>query len=236
MSNAQVSSANANQAPEMRSADFKLEVVVLPVSDVDRAKQFYEMLGWRLDADFATGEDYRIVQMTPPGSQASVHFGTGVTDAAPGSIERTVLVVDDIETARAELVARGVDVSEVFHGEDGLIHHAGAAGRVPGPDLERGSYGSGASFTDPDGNGWLLQEITTRLPGRVSEVDVATLAPLLLETAMAHHHVETAAAAHDWWDWYAPYLHARERGSSSEEATELADDYLKEVRGVAVPR
>ena len=146
--------------------DMKLEVVVLPVSDVDRAKQFYETLGWRLDADFSTGEDYRIVQMTPPGSPASVHFGTGVTNAAPGSVERTILVVDDIEAARAELVATGVDVSEVFHGDDGLLHHAGTAHRVSGPAPERESYGSGASFTDPDGNGWLLQEITTRLPGR----------------------------------------------------------------------
>ena len=146
--------------------DMKLEVVVLPVSDVDRAKQFYENLGWRLDADFATDEDYRIVQVTPPGSPASVHFGTGVTNAAPGSVERTILVVDDIQTARAELVAKGVDVSEVFHGDDGLLHHAGTAHRVSGADPEGGSYGSGASFGDPDGNGWLLQEITTRLPGR----------------------------------------------------------------------
>ena len=144
----------------------RLEVVVLPVSDVDRAKQFYDSLGWREDADFATGDDYRIVQMTPPGSGASIHFGTGVTNAAPGSLERVVLVVDDIEAARGELVGRGVEVSEVFHGEDGLIHHAGTKGRVPGPDPEGGSYGSGASFNDPDGNGWLLQEITTRLPGR----------------------------------------------------------------------
>jgi catechol 2,3-dioxygenase-like lactoylglutathione lyase family enzyme len=146
--------------------DMKLEVVVLPVSDVDRAKQFYEMLGWRLDADFSTGEDYRIVQMTPPGSPASVHFGKGITNAAPGSVERTLLVVDDIEAARAELVARGADVSEVFHGDDGLLHHAGTTHRVEGRDPEGGSYGSGASFSDPDGNGWLLQEITTRLPGR----------------------------------------------------------------------
>jgi catechol 2,3-dioxygenase-like lactoylglutathione lyase family enzyme len=166
MSATDASSATSSAVPETGAVDFRLEVVVLPVSDVDRAKQFYEMLGWRLDADFATGEDYRIVQMTPPGSPASVHFGTGVTNAAPGSIERTLLVVDDVQRARAELVARGVNVSEVFHGEDGLIHHAGTAGRVPGPDPKGGSYGSGASFSDPDGNGWLLQEITTRLPGR----------------------------------------------------------------------
>jgi predicted enzyme related to lactoylglutathione lyase len=153
-------------AAEAGTLDMKLEAVVLPVSDVDRAKQFYEMLGWRLDADFAPGDDVRIVQFTPPGSAASIHFGTGITNTPPGSLERVVLVVDDIEAAREDLVARGVDVSEVFHGEDGLLHHAGTAGRVAGPDPERTSYGSGASFSDPDGNVWLLQEITERLPGR----------------------------------------------------------------------
>ena len=151
---------------EVGSVEMKLEAVVMPVSDVDRAKRFYEMLGWRLDADFATGEGVRIVQFTPPGSAASIHFGTGITNTAPGSLERVVLVVDDIEAARAELVARGVEVSEVFHGQDGLLHHPGTSGRVPGPDPERSSYGSGASFGDPDGNVWLLQEITERLPGR----------------------------------------------------------------------
>ena len=166
MSTTDASSGKSTAVPETGAVDFRLEVVVLPVSDVDRAKRFYEMLGWRLDADFATGEDYRIVQLTPPGSPASIHFGTGVTNAAPGSVERTILVVDDIEAARAELVARGADVSEVFHGDDGLLHHAGTAHRVSGADPEGGSYGSGASFSDPDGNGWLLQEITTRLPGR----------------------------------------------------------------------
>ena len=236
MSITERSSGSANQAPETRSMDMKLEVVVLPVTDVDRAKRFYESLGWELHADLATGDDFRVVQLTPPGSQASVIFGTGVTSAEPGSVDGIVLVVDDVEAARAELAGRGVDVSEVFHDEGGVFHHAGTAGRVPGPDPERRSYGSWASFSDPDGNGWLLQEITTRLPGRVSEVDIATLAPLLLETAMQHHHVETAAAAHDWWDWYAPYLRARERGSTPEQATEAADRYLEEVRGVVVPR
>jgi catechol 2,3-dioxygenase-like lactoylglutathione lyase family enzyme len=154
------------RSQSMSTVEMKLEAVVLPVSDVDRAKQFYETLGWRLDADFAPGEDVRIVQFTPPGSAASIHFGTGITNTAPGSIERVVLVVEDIEVARAELVARGVEVSEVFHGEDGLLHHAGTTARVPGPDPERSSYGSGASFSDPDGNVWLLQEITERLPGR----------------------------------------------------------------------
>ena len=140
--------------------DLKLEVVAIPVSDVDRAKRFYENLGWRLDADFA-GDDFRIVQFTPPGSHSSIHFGRGVTPAAPGSAQGLFLVVSDIDAARAALLARGVDVSEAFH-------FAGVRGpRLAGPHPERGSYRSYATFSDPDGNGWLLQEITTRLPGRV---------------------------------------------------------------------
>ncbi|GGX77695.1 VOC family protein [Streptomyces anandii] len=146
--------------------DMRLEVVVIPVADVDRAKDFYEGLGWRLDADVAKGDDFRVVQVTPPGSPCSVIFGTGLTSAAPGSAEGLHLVVPDIETARAEVAGRGVDVSEVFHDAGGVFHRAGTEGRVPGPDPERQSYGSFASFSDPDGNGWVLQEITTRLPGR----------------------------------------------------------------------
>ena len=146
--------------------DMKLEVVVLPVSDVDRAEDFYKKLGWRLDADFVASADFRVVQLTPPGSPASVIFGTGVTSAAPGSAQGLHLVVTDIEAARAELAAHGVDVSEVFHDAGGVFHHAGSEGRVPGPDPDRNSYASFASFSDPDGNGWTLQEITTRLPGR----------------------------------------------------------------------
>jgi catechol 2,3-dioxygenase-like lactoylglutathione lyase family enzyme len=146
--------------------DMKLEVVVIPVSDVDRAKAFYETLGWRLDADFATGDDFRVIQLTPPGSPCSVIFGTGVSSAAPGSVEGLHLVVTDIEAARAELASRGVDVSEVFHDAGGVFHRAGTTGREPGPDPQRTSYASFASFSDPDGNGWVLQEITSRLPGR----------------------------------------------------------------------
>ena len=146
--------------------DMKLEVVVVPVSDVDRAKEFYQGLGWRLDADFATGKDFRVVQLTPPGSQCSIIFGTGITSAAPGSADGLQLVVDDIDAARAELTEHGAEVSEVFHDAGGVFHHAGTEGRVPGPAPEHQSYGSFASFSDPDGNGWLLQEITTRLPGR----------------------------------------------------------------------
>ena len=146
--------------------DMKLEVVVLPVSDVDRAKQFYEKLGWRLDADFATSEDFRVVQFTPPGSECSIIFGKGVTSAPPGSIQDLQLTVFDIEAACAELGGRGIDVSEPFHDAGGVFHHAGTEGRVPGADPKRSDYGSFASFSDPDGNGWLLQEIKTRAPGR----------------------------------------------------------------------
>jgi catechol 2,3-dioxygenase-like lactoylglutathione lyase family enzyme len=146
--------------------DMKLEVMVLPVSDVDRAKEFYTRLGWREDADFATGDDFRVVQLTPPGSPCSVIFGTGLSSAAPGSVEGLHLVVTDVVAARAELAGNGVPVSEVFHDAGGVFHHAGTTGRVDGPDPERRSYCSFASFSDPDGNGWVLQEITARLPGR----------------------------------------------------------------------
>jgi catechol 2,3-dioxygenase-like lactoylglutathione lyase family enzyme len=144
----------------------RLEVVVLPVSDVDRAKEFYVRLGWRLDADFVAGDDFRVAQLTPPGSPCSVIFGTGVITATPGSADGLCLVVDDIEAARAELVEHGAQVSDVFHDAGGVFHHAATTARVPGPDPERRSYSSFASFSDPDGNGWMLQEVTTRLPGR----------------------------------------------------------------------
>jgi catechol 2,3-dioxygenase-like lactoylglutathione lyase family enzyme len=144
----------------------KLEVVVLPVADVDRAKAFYTQLRWREDIDFVHSAEYRVVQFTPPGSQASIIFGVGITNAAPGSYEGLQLVVSDILAVRDELTAAGVDVSEVFHDETGIFHHAGTAGRVAGPAENRGSYGSWASFSDPDGNGWILQEITERAPGR----------------------------------------------------------------------
>ncbi|RCJ29482.1 glyoxalase [Nostoc punctiforme NIES-2108] len=150
----------------LNSQNMKLEVVVLPVSDVDKAKDFYKTLGWRLDADFVTDEDFRVVQLTPPGSEASIIFGSGVTLAAPGSVQGLYLIVYDIEAARAELVERGVEVSEVFHDVGGVFHHAGTEGRVPGPDPQRRDYASFASFSDPDGNGWLLQEVKERAPGR----------------------------------------------------------------------
>jgi catechol 2,3-dioxygenase-like lactoylglutathione lyase family enzyme len=155
--------SSTTQSPLPGTVDMKLEVAILPVSDADRAKAFYQNLGWRLDADFPISADFRVLQFTPTGSQASIIFGTGVSDATPGSAARLLLVVQDIEAARADLVARGVNVSEVFHGAG---FRADAAGRLPGPDPEGRSYSSFATFSDPDGNGWMLQEITQRLPGR----------------------------------------------------------------------
>jgi len=146
--------------------DLKLEVVVVPVSDVDRAKEFYTRLGWREDIDFVHSPEYRVVQFTPPGSAASIIIGTGITDAKPGSYEGLQLVTTDILAAHDELAAAGVEVSEVFHDETGIFHHAGTAGRVSGPDAARGSYGSFLSFDDPDGNGWIVQEVTQKAPGR----------------------------------------------------------------------
>jgi predicted enzyme related to lactoylglutathione lyase len=146
--------------------DLRLEVLVLPVSDVDRAKDFYKKLGFRLDADFTVNDGYRVVQLTPPGSPCSIIFGKGLTSAPAGSVQGLHLVVTDIEVARAELVGRGAEVSEIFHDETGVFHHAGAAGRLTGPAALPGDYGSFASFSDPDGNGWALQQIRTRLPGR----------------------------------------------------------------------
>jgi catechol 2,3-dioxygenase-like lactoylglutathione lyase family enzyme len=163
----QMRSEDATRSPSAGMVEMKLEVVVVPVSDVDRAKRFYGGLGWRLDADFTAGEDFRVVQLTPPGSPCSIIFGKGVTTAVPGSIQELMLIVSDIEAARAELIGRGAQVSEVFHDAGGVFVHAGTKGRVPGPDPEGRSYCTWASFNDPDGNGWLLQEIKTRLPGRV---------------------------------------------------------------------
>jgi catechol 2,3-dioxygenase-like lactoylglutathione lyase family enzyme len=144
----------------------RLEVVVVPVSDTDRSKQFYERLGWRLDADLAVQDGYRVVQLTPPGSGCSIIFGEGVTSMAPGSLQGLQLSVYDIDEARADLTAHGVDISEAFHDATGIFHQAGTEGRVSGPAPEHADYGSFAAFSDPDGNGWLLQEIKTRLPGR----------------------------------------------------------------------
>ena len=211
------------------TTDLKLEVVVIPVSDVDRAKRFYESLGWRADADFASGDDWRLVQMTPPGSLCSVMFGKGFTPAAPGSVQGTFLVVDDLEAARARLAGLGVDVSEVFHFEGNLLT-LGTRGRAPGPDPEGRSYFSFASFKDPDGNGWLLQEVTTRLPGRGLSLDVATMTALLLEAEKRHGEYEGSAPKHHWSDWYAGYIVAREQGLTPEEAAKLGARHIDRTR------
>jgi len=152
--------------PPVKAGEMRLEVVLVPVSDVDRAKRFYESLGWRLDADFPVDDGYRVVQLTPPGSTCSIIFGEGVTSAPPGSLGGMHLSVYDIDAARADLVGRGVDVSEPFHDASGVFHHAGTDGRLSGPAPGHADYGSFVAFSDPDGNGWLLQEIKTRLPGR----------------------------------------------------------------------
>jgi catechol 2,3-dioxygenase-like lactoylglutathione lyase family enzyme len=166
MSSVPVSSERATGSPPVNAGEMRLEVVVLAVSDVDRAKRFYEALGWRLDADLVVADGYRVVQLTPPGSACSIIFGEGVTTARPGSSEGLQLSVYDIDETRADLVARGVDVSETFHDVTGVFHHAGMEGRLSGPAPGHADYGSFVAFSDPDGNGWLLQEIKARLPGR----------------------------------------------------------------------
>lgn len=208
--------------------DMKLEVVLLRVSDVDRTKAFYENLGWRVDIDIAGG-DFRGVQITPHNSEASIIFGKGTNLANPGSAN-LILAVDDIDAARDYLTARGVDVSEVFHYAAGPFNDTVKNSRVAGRDPEGRSYFSFASFEDPDGNSWLLQEITMRLPGREWQsrtTDVANLAELLHETAEQHDHYEKTHGKHNWWDWYAPYLSARQNGSSAEEATAAANSYME---------
>ena len=156
-----------------RTIDMKLEVVVIPVSDVDRAKRFYGDLGWRLDADFASGDDFRVIQFTPPGSGCSVIFGKNVTTAAPGSVKGLHLIVSDIQAARDELLRRGVGISELFHDAGGIFHYAGAKGLISGPNPQRKSYASYASFSDPDGNGWVFQEVTARLTGHIAAGDTS---------------------------------------------------------------
>ena len=214
---------------KVEPVDMKLEVVVLGVSDVDRAKTFYEKLGWRLDADFARGDDFRVIQFTPHNSGCSIIFGKGVTSPKPGTVKSLTLSVEDIEAARNDLLERGIKVSEIFHFADGPFNDAIKNARLSGRDPEGRSYSSFASFEDPDGNGYLLQEIKTRLPGREwkSTGDVATLAELLHETEQHHGNYEKTHGKHNWWDWYAPYLSARQNGSSPEEAAAAADRYIE---------
>jgi len=230
MSGTEMTKEQGAPIPSPAAADQKVEVVALPVSDVDRAKRFYEGLGWRVDADFANGQDWRVVQMTPPGSPCSVMFGKGFTSAVPGSVQGTFLVVDNVETARAQLSGQGVDVSEVFHFAGDLLNVIDGKGRVPGADPKRRSYFSCATFKDPDGNSWLLQEITTRLPGRGFSTDVATLTELLKETEEHHGQYEPTAPKHHWSGWYAAYIVARQRGRTPEDAAKDAKLHLESAR------
>jgi predicted enzyme related to lactoylglutathione lyase len=210
---------SGERAASVKPADLKLEVIVIPVSDVDRAKDFYGRLGWRVDADFADDAGFRIVQITPPGSPCSIQFGAKMTSAAPGSAESLYLVVSDLQAARDELVARGAQVSEVFH-ERALGGRFDPAGRLDGPAPDRATYGSFATFSDPDGNGWLLQEITARLPGRIdtgitSYASVPDLADAMRRASVAHgeHEKRTGAADANWPDWYADYMVAEQSGA-----------------------
>ena len=207
------------------STTLRFEVTTLPVADVDRAKAFYERLGWRLDADFRFDDGTRAVQFTPPGSPASIQFGRG---PASGPLKRLLLIVDDIDAAREDLTGRGVDVSEVWHAAPGQAPE-------PGRDPEHRSYLSFASFSDPDGNEWVMQEVTERLPGRGGSLGVAGLARLLHETSERHGSFEAVAPPHDWWDWYAAYMDARDGGGSPEESSASADRYMAEVKHVVVP-
>ncbi len=204
------------------TTDLKLEAVVIPVADVDRAKAFYEKLEWRLDADFAFDNGFRVVQFTPPGSPASVQFGTNITAATPGSASGLYLIVSDIEAAREELASRGVEVSEAFHPKTpgAQFQPDDTSGRASGPDGDHASYGSFATFTDPDGNGWLLQEVTTRLPGRVDPAEttytsVEDLEQALQRAATAHgEHEKRNGGVFDeqWPQWYATYMVAERTG------------------------
>jgi catechol 2,3-dioxygenase-like lactoylglutathione lyase family enzyme len=224
MASTDVSSEPTSRAEGALGVDMNLEVVTLPVSDVDRAMRFYQSLGWRLDIDLVLSDDVRSVQLTPPHSPCSIQFGKGLSPAQPGRLDRLILTVKDIDAARDDLISRGVEVSDVYER------------RPPGLDSPGRSYFAYASFKDPDGNGWLLQEVTARLPGREwnDQEDIGSLADLRHETALHHGEFEAVAPPHDWWDWYAAYARARESGSSQEAASAAAGRYMAEVKHVVV--
>ena len=214
----------ARETPRPATVDMKFEIVVIPVSNIDRAKEFYARLGWRLDADFDNGADFHVVQFTPPGSGCSVIFGKNVTPAAPGSSQGMYLIVSDIEAARKELLDRGINVSESFHNEgvytgSDELYLFGSV-RVSGPDPEHRTYRTFASFKDPDGNGWILQEITTRLPGRIDSAattfsSAADLADAMRRASKAHGEHEARNGGQrdeNWPDWYASYMVAEQSG------------------------
>jgi len=223
---------SSQAGPTAATVDTKLEAVVIPVADVDRAKRFYGKLGWRLDADFAFDNGFRVVQYTPPGSPCSIQFGANVTTAPPGSAQGLYLIVSDIESARDDLGARGAEVSEAFHPETpgAQFQPVGASGRVSGPAPDHASYRSFATFSDPDGNGWLLQEVRARLPGRGFSLDVATLTDLLRDAEAHHGQYEPTAPKHHWSTWYAAYIVACQRGRTPEEAAQDATVHTESVR------
>jgi catechol 2,3-dioxygenase-like lactoylglutathione lyase family enzyme len=226
-----ISSATRTTAALVPTAiPMRFEVAVLPVADVDRAKAFYVGLGWQLDADFNFDAETRVVQLTPTGSPASIQFGTNWTTATPGvgAVKNLYLIVDDLIAARENLISHGAEVSEIWHREPGNL-------RAPGVDPEHNSYNSFATFSDPDGNSWLLQELTVRLPGRVQLPDVQDLAARLLETSLQHERFDKAAPPHHWWDWYAAHMAARANGATNEEASALADTYMADVKGIVIP-
>jgi catechol 2,3-dioxygenase-like lactoylglutathione lyase family enzyme len=212
--------------------EMKFEVVVIPVADVDRSKKFYTKLGWRFDADFPFDNGFRVVQFTPPGSGCSVQFGEKITLAAPGSAQGLYLIVSDVAAARKDLVARGIEVSEVFHpGTPGAQFQIDGRGRISGPDPKHATYNSFATFRDPDGNAWLFQEVTNRLPGRgLSNPDVATMAELLQEAEKRHSEYEPTAPKHNWSDWYAAYIVARQDGKTPEEAAKDGKIHIEGTR------
>jgi catechol 2,3-dioxygenase-like lactoylglutathione lyase family enzyme len=220
MSTTEASSSEARGSAGVGSVVMKHEVIVIPVSDVDRAKEFYGDLGWRLDADFPFDNGFRVVQFTPPSSGASIQFGTNMTSATPGSAQGLYLIVSDIEAARDELVSHGAEVSEVFHAETpGAQFQPDATSRGSGPEPDHASYRSYATFSDPDGNGWLLQEVTTRLPGRIDAAETAfgsamDLASALMRAEAAHgeHEKRTGQRDENWPEWYAAYMVAEQAG------------------------
>ena len=228
MTNTQANGNTTAQAVAPAVTAEKLEVVAIPVADVDRAKAFYLGLGWRLDIDFEPGPGARGVQFTPPGSPASIQFGKGINTMTE-PLQGLILVVDDLEAARDDLIGRGVDVGEIWHLDL-------AKGPQPGPDPQNSTYANRASFADPDGNQWVLQQITERLPGRVERTDPAPVAELLAETALHHGAYEAIAPPHDWWHWYAAYFAARQDGDTPAQADKAADVYMEEAHHVVVSR
>jgi predicted enzyme related to lactoylglutathione lyase len=216
MSSTPVGNQVVTEVPRRAAIDLKLEVIAIPVADVDRAKAFYEKLGWSLDADFKVGKTFRAVQLTPPGSPCSIHLNPA---GVPGSAKGMFLVVSDIEAARREIIAKGVAVSDVFH-------YDGDHQPVPGLNPERQSYGSYATFDDPDGNRWVMQEVRQRLPGRGLSLDVATLTGLLRDAETGHGAHGSSAPKHHWSEWYAGYIVARERGRTADEAAQDATRHI----------